>query len=198
MMGAKKLWYLCFARFAFFLAFRARLVARIFGVFSSQIPGWNFLHESKAKSVPVAGLMWRGPETTETIDLFSPATNWNSYPSGPHNCLLCRYPKMSQLTFTFLISYFLLICFNYLSVLYIHLIQEKEKRVGEKAKSKRQDCCVTFWFDWLVWFDLKWFICFCQLRGEIYWKDIEKDSDGEAWLTESLGLIWGPGSPGFV
>ena len=44
-------------------------IPRIFGLFSSRQPGWNFSYEPKVKLVPVneparsTGLIWRGPQS---------------------------------------------------------------------------------------------------------------------------------------
>ena len=49
------------------------LVPRIFDLFSSRKPGWNFSYEPKAKFIPVTeparstGLIWRGPQWKKTV-----------------------------------------------------------------------------------------------------------------------------------
>ena len=45
-----------------FSHFAPELVGKIFGLFLSQTPGWNFSYEPKAKLVPVTGLIWRRPQ----------------------------------------------------------------------------------------------------------------------------------------
>ena len=53
--------------FALFPKFGAKLVPRIFDLFSSRKPGWNFSYEPKAKFIPVTGLIWRGPKTSSRV-----------------------------------------------------------------------------------------------------------------------------------
>ena len=45
-----------------FSHFTPELVGKIFGLFLSQKPGWNFSSEPKAKLVLVTGLIWRRPQ----------------------------------------------------------------------------------------------------------------------------------------
>ena len=45
-----------------FSHFAPELVGKIFGLFLSQKPGWNFSYEPKAKLVPVTGLICRRPQ----------------------------------------------------------------------------------------------------------------------------------------
>ena len=67
--------------FALFPNFAPQLVPRIFGLFSSWKPGWNFSYEPTAKLVLVTGpacstaLMWRGPNKYDRHDSSAETTS---------------------------------------------------------------------------------------------------------------------------
>ena len=66
-------WFLCFDMFAF-SHFAPEIVARIFGLFSSRKPDWNFSLEPKAKLVPVEEALNR---LTSRKKVYCSPKHWN-------------------------------------------------------------------------------------------------------------------------